>query len=192
MLNKHILRLALLLALISILSACAGQLALIQDEPAGAATQAASLTIYSGRNENLVGLLSDSSLPRPALKSKRATATRPKWRLRFWRRARLWPADVFFGQDAGAVGACWPGWAGAGCPARRCSLQQVDAHFRDGDGRWVGASGRARCGLQQRSAAGVAAGYSGPDRAVVAGQGRLGAQQRQLPGFCDSAAGAGR
>ncbi len=142
MLNKHILRLALLLALISILSACAGQPALIQDEPAGAATQAASLTIYSGRNENLVGPLLEQFTAQTGSEVKARYGATAEMAATILEEGKNSPADVFFGQDAGALGAL--ARAGRLDALPDALLQQVDAHFRDGDGRWVGASGRAR------------------------------------------------
>jgi iron(III) transport system substrate-binding protein len=53
------------------------------------------------------------------------------------------PADVFFAQEPGAIGAV----AGQGLLARLPDdiLDRVPAQFRDPEGFWVGITGRARC-----------------------------------------------
>jgi iron(III) transport system substrate-binding protein len=50
------------------------------------------------------------------------------------------PADVFFAQDPGGLGAV----AGMLAPLPGDVLSQVDPRFRDPQGHWVGISGRAR------------------------------------------------
>ncbi len=52
------------------------------------------------------------------------------------------PADVFFGQDAGALGALAAEGRLAELPEDL--LNRVDARFRSPGGQWVGTSGRAR------------------------------------------------
>ncbi len=112
-------------------------------EPRGTANgEAAVVTIYSGRNESLVG---------PALE-RFTEATGTEIEVRYGETAELaatlleegeaTPADVFISQDAGALGAL----AGAGLfrtlPADL--VNRVPAVYADPDGRWVGITGRAR------------------------------------------------
>lgn len=100
------------------------------------------LVVYSGRNENLV---------RPILE-RFAADTGIDIRVRYGDTAELAAtileegegtrADVFFSQDAGALAAL----AGRGRLTELPSeaIDDVDARFRDPDGRWVGVTGRAR------------------------------------------------
>ena len=53
------------------------------------------------------------------------------------------PVDIFFGQDAGALGALAK--AGRLAPLPPAVLDLVPANLRSEDGVWVGVSGRARC-----------------------------------------------
>ena len=101
-----------------------------------------SLTVYSGRSEKLVG---------PLLK-RFEKESGVKLEVRYGESAELAatlaeegdnsPAELFFSQDAGALGAV----ANAGLlteipPATR---GRVDARWVDPEGRWVGTSGRSR------------------------------------------------
>lgn len=101
-----------------------------------------SLIIYSGRNEELVG---------PLIEQFRE-ATDIEVDVRYGDTAELAalildegdnsPADVFFAQDAGALGALSA--EGALAPLEQATLDSVVERFRSPDGEWVGTSGRAR------------------------------------------------
>jgi len=108
--------------------------------PLGA--QPVTVTVYSGRNQELVGPLLE----------RFAEARGVRLRVRYGETAELAatimeegtnsPADVYFAQDAGALGAL--AYAGRLQRLPAALLQKVEPRFRSGEGMWVGVSGRAR------------------------------------------------
>jgi len=100
------------------------------------------LVIYSGRSESLVA---------PII-AQFAAATGIDVQVRYGSTAEMAatileegansPADVFFAQDPGGLGAVAE--AGLFAPLPESTLAQVDERFRSPDGLWVGISGRAR------------------------------------------------
>ncbi|HVE94009.1 MAG TPA: iron ABC transporter substrate-binding protein [Acidimicrobiales bacterium] len=101
-----------------------------------------SLTVYSGRNENLI---------RPLL-DKFEKDTRIEVDVKYGDTAELLPtvieegerspADVFISQDAGSLGELAE--KGLLAPLPLDVINDVDERFRDDQRRWVGLSGRAR------------------------------------------------
>jgi iron(III) transport system substrate-binding protein len=127
------MRLVLLGALALALAACGGD---------GAGSGDGTLTIYSGREEELVGPLIE--------KFEQASGTSVE--VRYGDSAELAatiaeegdnsPADVFFAQDPGSLGAVEERGLLAELP--ESLRERVPERFRDPDGRWVGTSGRVR------------------------------------------------
>ena len=123
------------LGIIALLSLAIGAAACGDDE-------GGPITVYSGREEELVAPLFELY--------ERTTGNEVE--VRYGDSAELaatileeggnTPADVFFSQDAGALGAL--GKEGRLSELDEDILTRVDERYRSRDGRWVGTSGRAR------------------------------------------------
>jgi iron(III) transport system substrate-binding protein len=103
---------------------------------------AETLTVYSGRNERLVGPLYKAFTEKTGIKVKVRYGETPQLAATLLEEGAKTPADVFVAQDAGALGALAK--AGQLQPVPKELLEKVDARFRSPDGLWVGLSGRAR------------------------------------------------
>src|SRR5688500_405898 len=130
-----------LLLLITLLALALGVAACGDDEGSSSSDEN-SLTVYSGRNQDLVGDL--------LARYQKETGT--KLEIRYSDSADLAatlieegdnsPADVFFSQDAGALGALQKEGLLAKLP--QATLDEVDARYRSDTGEWTGLSARAR------------------------------------------------
>jgi iron(III) transport system substrate-binding protein len=120
----------LLAALLALPSAALAQDA---DEP---------LTIYSGRSESLVGPVIGSFTEATGIDVEVKYADTAELAALLLEEGDRSPADVYFAQDAGALGAVADAGLLAALPPE--ALAAVPAGFRDVDGEWVGVSGRAR------------------------------------------------
>jgi iron(III) transport system substrate-binding protein len=108
--------------------------------PSSAAT--GTLTIYAGRSEELVGPLIERFEAESGLDVLVNYAGTTDLAATILEEGDASPADVFFAQDAGALGAIAAEGRLAALPQE--TLDAVDARFRSDDGNWVGVSGRAR------------------------------------------------
>jgi iron(III) transport system substrate-binding protein len=114
-----------------------------QDDATPAATPVGGrLVIYSGRNENLVGPLIEQFQEETGISVEVRYAGTTELAATILEEGDNSPADVFFAQDAGALGALQAEGLLADLPEG--ALNRVDARFRSPEGQWVGASGRAR------------------------------------------------
>lgn len=129
--NQQLLRalpggfLALIVALVAL--ACGGN----KDD---------TLVVYSGRSETLVAPIIKQFSDLTGIKTEVKYGDTAALASTLLEEGRKSPADVFFAQDPGGLGAAKPLMA----QLPTTILDRVPEWARSGDGRWVGVSGRAR------------------------------------------------
>jgi iron(III) transport system substrate-binding protein len=137
-------QLMILLAILILAAACAPlQPAAPAGTPAGAAPAAGgSLIVYSGRSESLVGPLIEQFKTATGINVEVRYGSTPELAATLLEEGANSPADVFFAQDPGGLGAVAN--AGLLAPLPEEITSQVKPEFRSPDGLWVGVAGRAR------------------------------------------------
>jgi iron(III) transport system substrate-binding protein len=120
----------------------AGALALAGCGGDGDAAQDGTLTVYSGREEELVEPLFEQFEQETGIAVDVRYGDSAELAATIAEEGENSPADVFFAQDPGSLGAVEEQGLLASLPDSILNL--VDQRFRDPDGHWVGTSGRAR------------------------------------------------
>jgi iron(III) transport system substrate-binding protein len=110
--------------------------------PGASAVPEEKVVVYSGRSEELVGPILARFEEATGIRTEVRYAGTSELAATILEEGANSPADVFFSQDGGALGALEAEDRLAALPADVLSL--VDPRFRSGDGRWTGVSGRAR------------------------------------------------
>jgi iron(III) transport system substrate-binding protein len=126
---------AALLALVALAASAAAATA----QPAATPT---TLTIYSGRAESFVKPMFDEFTKRTGIKLAVRYGDSAALAATLLEEGGNSPADLFFAQDAGALGAVASKGRLSVLPAK--TLRKVPARFRAPGKRWVGISARAR------------------------------------------------
>lgn len=136
------------LAAVGVTAAVAlGAIACGDDEGDGAGTAASggdgsTLTVYSGRSEDLVAPLFDRFTADTGIDVEVRYGGTAEMAATIVEEGDASPADVFFGQDGGALGALQK--EGRLAPLGQETLDLVRPAFRSAEGDWIGSSGRVR------------------------------------------------
>jgi len=136
--TRRLLLPLVVIALSGLVAACGGD----GDNAAAENDTPSELTVYSGRDEELVKPLLDKFSEETGIKLNVRYAETAELAATIIEEGDASPADVFFGQDAGALGALQKDGRFIDLPDG--TLHRVDERFRSSEGKWVGTSGRAR------------------------------------------------
>jgi iron(III) transport system substrate-binding protein len=112
------------------------------DPEAGFSEGTGDFTLYSGRNETLVGPLVEQYAEEAGVSVDTRYGGTGELAATILEEGDDTPASLFFSQDAGALGLLADDGRFAPLPTEL--LDRVDERFRDPEGRWIGVTGRAR------------------------------------------------
>ncbi len=140
-------RLLVLLAVLALVAtACGGNDDPADGEDAGAEEEmdepSEPLTVYSGRNEELVSWAFDDFTAATGIEVEVRYGDTAELATTILEEGDASPADIYFAQDAGALGALEAEDRLVTLPDD--ILDRVDANFRAPSGAWTGVTGRAR------------------------------------------------
>lgn len=101
---------------------------------------AQDLTLYSGRGETLVAPVIESFTEQTGIDVRVRYGGTAELTILLQEEGERSPADLFWAQDVAALGTIKPMFA----QLPEDTLDRVQSVYRDGDGRWIGISGRSR------------------------------------------------
>lgn len=113
-----------------------------QATPAMSPVATGSIVVYSGRSETLVAPVLEMFSEATGIAVEARYGNTAEMAAAILEEGGNSPADVYYAQDAGALGAIEAAGLFADLPP--AILETVDARFRSDTGRWVGITGRAR------------------------------------------------
>ena len=108
----------------------------------GSLAESNKLTVYSGRSESLVGPIIEKFEAETGIDVEIRYGDTAEMAATLLEEGQNSPADIFFAQDPGGLGAVADAGLLAELPQEVLGL--VDVRFADPEGEWVGISGRAR------------------------------------------------
>lgn len=108
----------------------------------GGSSDDGSITVYSGRDEEMVGTLFERFTEETGIEVEARYGDSAEMAAAILEEGDNSPATVFFSQDAGALGALESEGRFTSLP--EALLDRVPEKFRSASGQWVGISGRAR------------------------------------------------
>ena len=129
-------------ALVALLAVAALGLAACGGSPGGAAASDGTLTVYSGRSEELVGPLLAQFTEETGIRLDVRYGDTAELAAQILEEGQATPAEVFFAQDAGALGAVAAGGVAVPLPADVTDL--VPSAYVGPERLWVAVTGRAR------------------------------------------------
>lgn len=139
---KIVLSLVSILGVLAAFSACTEAPPEGEGGDGGEMEEARTVTVYSGRNESLIGPILERFEETSGIEVEVRYGETAEMAATLMEEGEGSPAYVFISQDAAALGAVAD--AGLLAPLPETIMSRIPSRFADAQDRWVGLSGRAR------------------------------------------------